>query len=209
MDQRVRVLGRVIAVCSLVEESIVVGEDFGLIRWLLIEVCNFEHTCLSESVARRIGLNEWASASPDSLLEMDHALEEVVAICRAAVESECRNRTGLDPVVVTLPCHFCNHHVWVSMLDAEATEGMPSNCHRDVGFVTFFGTQVIGFADGKSDHQERRYQRKLDHDEAESCAEGDLRDGKEVNEHDSCLRAANVGVARGSVDGMCLSICRL
>ena len=95
------------------------------------------------------------------------------------------------------------------MLDAEATEDVPSNCRRDVDFVTFSGMQVIDCVDVKSGRQERMCRRKLSHDEVGSYVWVDLRDGKEVSEHDSCLRAESVGVVRGSVDGMCLSICRL
>lgn len=149
------------------------------------------------------------SASPGSLLETHHVLAEVVATFRAAVENERTNRTDPGPVAVILACHFCNHHVWVRMLDEEVTEGVPSSCRRDVDFVTFFGTQASGFADGKSGPQERRYQRRQYRAEAESYGEADLLDGRGVSEHDSCLRAESVGVARGNVDGMCLNTCRL
>lgn len=95
------------------------------------------------------------------------------------------------------------------MLDGEVSEGVPSSCRRDVDFVTFFGTQASGFADGRSGPQGRRYQRRLYRDEVESYGEADLLDGREVSEHDSCLRAESVGVARGNVDGMCLNTYRL
>jgi hypothetical protein len=89
------------------------------------------------------------------------------------------------------------------MLGVEAIEGVPSSCHRDVDFVTFVGTQVSDFVDGMSGPRARRYRQMLYHDEVDS------RDGMEVSEHDNCLRAETVGVARGSVDGMCLNICHL
>lgn len=158
-------------------------------------------------MALRIGLNEWASASHGSSLATHRALGGVV-ICRAAVVTECTNRTGpdLDPFVATSPGRFCNRHVWAKMLDVGASEGGPSSYHRDVGFVIFSETQVSDSVDVKNGRPERRCQPRLCHGEAGSHDEGKMRDGEEASERDSCLRVESVGVAQGSADGMCLSI---
>jgi hypothetical protein len=95
------------------------------------------------------------------------------------------------------------------MFGEAATEDVPSSYHRDAGYGIFFGRQAIGFADEKSHLPERRYQRRLDHGEAESDDEGEEnRDGVEVNELGSCLRVESVREGRGSEDGMCWRTCR-
>lgn len=131
-----------------------------------------------------------------------------MVICRVAVGNECTSRTGPDPdpFVVTLPGHFCSRRVWVKMLDAGATEDVPSSYHRDAGFVIFCETQASDFVDGTNGRQERRCLPKLGHGGVGSHGEGKMRDGEEASGRDSCLRAESVGVAQGSVDGMCLSI---
>jgi hypothetical protein len=81
---------------------------------------------------------------------------------------------------------------------------VPSSCHRDVGSEIFSGKQAIGFADEKGHLPERRYQRKLDHEEATDGEGEENRGGVEVSEPGSCLRVVeSVREGLGSEDGMC------